>query len=260
VVSGTVVEIAAVDNGSAQLELDSFGTSPSRYLARTAGGTGASPTALPSGTALFQFIGSGYDGSAYSGVGNNSAFLINAVASSTWSTANHGTQVQLYDTLDQAIVRHLSLELNGLSGNVEASDPITEASTATPTLGTSNLLAFSGSSTAPTFGANAQGAGWLSGTLGYVDGGQGSTNDRTFTNKSGSTVIAIPTGTTNVKITTALALGGTTVEASGINSPTYWANGTQGLASKSCAFTTANVATGITLTITEGLITATTTC
>lgn len=39
-----------------------------------------------------------------------------------------------------------------------------------------------------------------------------------------------------------------------------WTNGTQGLASKSCLINTANAATGITLTITNGLITGTTTC
>jgi hypothetical protein len=39
-----------------------------------------------------------------------------------------------------------------------------------------------------------------------------------------------------------------------------WTNGTQGVASKSCVVNTANAATGITLTITNGLITGTTTC
>lgn len=41
---------------------------------------------------------------------------------------------------------------------------------------------------------------------------------------------------------------------------TLWTNGTQGLASKTCTINTANAATGITLTITNGIITATTTC
>lgn len=40
---------------------------------------------------------------------------------------------------------------------------------------------------------------------------------------------------------------------------TIWTNGTQGI-TKSCLFNTANVTTGITLTITNGLITGTTTC
>lgn len=39
-----------------------------------------------------------------------------------------------------------------------------------------------------------------------------------------------------------------------------YTNGTQGLASKTCTINTTNVATGITLTITNGIVTATTTC
>lgn len=52
------------------------------------------------------------------------------------------------------------------------------------------------------------------------------------------------------------AITGTTINASS----GFSANGTAGVASKSCAITTANVSTGITLTIKEGLITGTTTC
>jgi hypothetical protein len=44
------------------------------------------------------------------------------------------------------------------------------------------------------------------------------------------------------------------------NGTGYYAGGTAGVAAKSCAITTANVATGITLTIKGGIITGTTTC
>lgn len=63
-------------------------------------------------------------------------------------------------------------------------------------------------------------------------------------------------------LTEGLVIGTTTTEGAGtINVANgYWSGGTAGLASKSCAFTTGNVSTGITLTIKGGLVTGTTTC
>lgn len=88
-------------------------------------------------------------------------------------------------------------------------------------------------------------------------------------NLTGTTLAAGVTGSslTSVGTLTALTMGGNlamgTHNITGGGTATftsYVAGANTGVASKSCAITTANVSTGITLTITGGLITGTTTC
>jgi 5-keto 4-deoxyuronate isomerase len=81
-------------------------------------------------------------------------------------------------------------------------------------------------------------------SLGFESGGTGTSD--TFISRSGAGVINIGTTGTNA--------GGT------VNAASYEVGGVAGLASKTCTINTANVTTGITLTITGGIITATTTC
>lgn len=82
---------------------------------------------------------------------------------------------------------------SGLLGSVQH----TITGTVTPTMA-AGTLALAGIITAPTFGANGEGAIYLSATNGFVLQGQGSTNDVVLVNKSGSIVCNITTGTLTI--------------------------------------------------------------
>lgn len=108
---------------------------------------------------------------------------------------------------------------------------ITGTATAAMAAGT---LALQGVSTAPTFGANGEGAAWLTAAGGLNIGGQGSTNDVVVRNSAGSVTLAFPTGTLTTAAQGAITVSGTTTPtmASGVLAlqgistfPTFGANG-----------------------------------
>jgi hypothetical protein len=148
---------------------------------------------------------------------------------------------------------------NSFGGEVKAAQLQVAGGVASIQSGTVQIAAENG--TAPTLSNNGEGVVYLLSTTGGLTlMGKGSTSDFTGQNDAGTTWLSIPTGTTNFVIPGAVGIGGSAVETSGIDSPAYWAAGTQGLASKTCTINTTNVAAGITITITQGLITATTGC
>ena len=103
-----------------------------------------------------------------------------------------------------------------------------------------------------------QGGGAGSIILGTAAGGSATLQPATGASTG---TISIPNGVTSTLATLAAQTFTGTQTAPTFNATTgFSANGTAGVASKSCLINTANAVTGVTLTITEGLITGTTTC
>ena len=110
------------------------------------------------------------------------------------------------------------------------------------------LYVLAGNSGPPAFSASAEGASWVDTTLGLVDGGQGSTNDRTFQNSANAVWLKLPTGTVNPNFPGGIAVSGTAL-------PTQ-AAGTLGLGGESSAPTLgANGEGDVYLTSTTGGLT-----
>lgn len=85
---------------------------------------------------------------------------------------------------------------NGIAIGTSGAVSILGVALPTQTAGT---LGLAGITTAPTLGANGEGDFFLTTAGGLNRIGQGSTSDHTWLNKSGATVISIPTGTTNLQ-------------------------------------------------------------
>lgn len=94
--SGTILQIVGVDSASINptIEVNGFGGAVPIFLARVAGGTAASPTAVPNGQVLIAFGADGLTtGSTYVQGG---AFFFNA--GSAWSATNAHTFLAIYTT------------------------------------------------------------------------------------------------------------------------------------------------------------------
>jgi len=93
--TGTVLQVVGADNAFGQVLMDGFGTSFPAFLTRSAGGTGAAPSAVTSGSNLGGFLMQGYGTTGYSGP-NNAGMLCNATQ--TFTDTAHGTSCTLYAT------------------------------------------------------------------------------------------------------------------------------------------------------------------
>lgn len=122
---------------------------------------------------------------------------------------------------------------------------------------------FTGGTSAPSPGG---GAGSISGTgaNGLELRGDGSTYDAAFINAGGSIGAGLLRHTQNFQIVGGGEVGSPTGGPEGTGTLNvasgYYINGTAGLTSKTCTFSTTDVAAGVTVVITGGIVTATTGC
>lgn len=110
-----------------------------------------------------------------------------------------------------------------LNGNNVYSGTVAITGTSAPTQG-AGTLGLAGTATAPTLGANSEGDLFLTAAGGLNLIGQGSSNDFTLLNKSGTSVCTVATGTTTLNCT-GLQVGGSAVSTATAANPT----GTVGL-------------------------------
>lgn len=215
---GSQVLNVAQDGASSVINVAVGGSSVTpAFQCQNVGGTLESPTATPSGATICQLGILGYDGTTAKG-----ASFLQVMATAQWSGSTNEELVRLRSVPKNTLTAGVQTELqmqNGIfvgssgsptfegNGTVNAggywadSIPVISATGAligngvlpTPATGT---LAIGGTTTAPTMGATAEGAIWLTATGGLNLIGDGSTNDFTVLNKTGATVISIPTGTT----------------------------------------------------------------
>lgn len=216
---GSQVLNVAQDGASSVINVAVGGSSVTpAFQCQNVGGTLESPTATPSGATICQLGILGYDGTTAKG-----ASFLQVMATAQWSGSTNEELVRLRSVPKNTLTAGVQTELqmqNGIfvgssgsptfEGNGTAnaaggywsdSIPVISATGAligngvlpTPATGT---LTIGGTTTAPTMGATAEGAEWLTATGGLNLIGDGSTNDFTVLNKTGATVISIPTGTT----------------------------------------------------------------
>lgn len=85
---GTIIHAIAADGAAGRIVIDSFGV-PSQFFGRQAHGTIGSLSATQIGDALSTFGGGGYDGTAYTTIGNSPGFTY--YAEESWNTGAHGS-------------------------------------------------------------------------------------------------------------------------------------------------------------------------
>jgi len=207
--------------------------------------------------------------------------LDNAGGIPYYNSTGATTWVQLVGLSASQTLTNKTLTSPTLTGTTTSSGQFVETGTSAPASAAGQAV-IGGTLTPPTLTNTGQ--AWLYNTSagGGVLQGDGSVSDLSLLNKNGSVICSVATasatwacgalstaGTSAIASITATASGGLQVGtptggdkgAGTLNvASTIWTNGTQGLASKTCTINTTNVATGITLTITNGLITGTTTC
>lgn len=154
--------------------------SPPKYICATPSGSGTvTTTGTPTTNSLVMFSGSTSITNATNQIGTSGATIPLNNSANTFSGSN--TQSGAY--------------------------AVTTTSTPTQAAGT---LGLAGTATKPTLGANSEGDIFLTSTGGFNIIGQGSTNDWSLFNKSGTSVCTVATGATNFNCT-GLQVGGTNV-------------------------------------------------
>jgi hypothetical protein len=186
--AGTALHVISGDNQAAYITIDGFGAAGLPLLqSRFAGGTLAAKTAVASGTLLFVFGPSGWDGSAYNGQGG-----ILFAAAENFDATHHGNSIQfktvpLAGTASAEVLRvQPSGGLSVGSANV-GTDP-----------GNNIVLANGLQSVATTVGALGTCNTAAKGTRKFVtDGSAGMTTFHTTAAGGGSTNIAVTCDGTN---------------------------------------------------------------
>lgn len=92
--SGAILHLIQADGVTPLLALDGFVASPS-YAGRRAFGTGASPSALPSGATLVRLQGYGYGSTGYVAVAGGSVVVTTDEA---WTDTANGTRIAFFTT------------------------------------------------------------------------------------------------------------------------------------------------------------------
>ena len=170
--------LVQADSTGAALEIETFGSAAGVipvFRGQRSRGTAAARSAVQSGDALVNFVGSGYDAWAYSGGSGG----MTVFANQTWTSSAHGTYVTLFSTAD---------------GSVTATERVRVAANGSVTVGA---------------GAAAQGAGTLNAENGLyqagvraIGGSLGATDNAalradgtgTFTAQGSALIIADTTG------------------------------------------------------------------
>lgn len=153
------------------------------------------------------------DGATFKGLGGGTSLTI---AASGWACptsdgTNWGTPGDIAGIT--SVSTGLALSSGALSLDVthanawSGAQALTNTSLTAPAAGS---LALGGTAADPTFGANAEGAIYLSTTNGLRFGGDGSTYDFSFINSSGSTVFGSPHNSTFVSASNNMVVGATT--------------------------------------------------
>jgi hypothetical protein len=113
--TGTVIQIGNANSTATNATIDSF-TATSGVLLRRSAGTAASPSAIQSGDAIGQLVGSGYGSSTYSSAADSAKIYFQATQ--TWTDAHRGEQIIFSTTANNGSTASDQMQLSQDGGLV----------------------------------------------------------------------------------------------------------------------------------------------
>lgn len=219
VLSGTVLRGANVNSSLTRIELDAYGTSVNPIYSCVLGrGTAAAPTAVQSGDELCSLNAWGYTGAGVQSA--TSAAAVRMLASQNWSSGNQGTAVDIATTANGSTTLASVFRVQQSGGLALGSANVTQDA------GNGNFILGSLRVIGANVGVSSNGQGSLgtSSANGLILQGQGSSNDVTLQNKSGTIVCDVPTGTSglNCNSLNSNTIAGSQFSVAGVVSAAAW--------------------------------------